>query len=163
MRIAYLHGLESQSNPDDPKIQFLSQVSTAHWAPQIDYRDPLVFTTLLEGITGFKPDLIIGSSMGGWMAYLIGNATGTQTLLYNPAVTSRSFSPPVTRTPTLTTHHTLMLGKQDTTIPSDHIIQWFAQQGQPYQVNQYPGGHRVPLDVFCQSIQDLLQLFPKNN
>lgn len=32
MRIAYLHGLESQSNPDDPKIQFLNQVVTAAWA-----------------------------------------------------------------------------------------------------------------------------------
>lgn len=157
MRIAYLHGLESQSNPDSPKIKFLNQISVETWTPQIDYRDPLVFTTLLEGITGFKPDLIIGSSMGGWMAYLIGNATGTQTLLFNPAVVSRSFSPPVTQTPTLTTHHTLMLGRQDTTIPSEQITQWFAQQGQPYQVNRYPDGHSVPLAVFCQNIQDLIQ------
>lgn len=157
MRIAYLHGLESQANPQDPKIQFLNQAATAVWAPQIDYRDPLVYNTLLEGITGFKPDLIIGSSMGGWMSYLIGNATGTQTLLFNPAVTCRSFSPPVTQTPTLTTHHTLMLGMQDNIIPSEQIIQWFAQQGQPYQVNRYPNGHRVPDQVFCQSIQDLIQ------
>lgn len=165
MRIAYLHGLESQSSPDDPKIQFLNQVSTALWAPQIDYRDPLVMTTLLSGIEALKPHLIIGSSIGGWAAYLIGNALGTPTLLYNPAVVQRLFTPPLPQlfSPNQSPHHTLILGRQDNIIPSRHIIRWFTINCPNWTVHRYPGGHRVPLAVFCQSIQDFLQLFPKNN
>lgn len=166
MRIAYLHGLESQSNPDDPKIQFLNQVATAAWAPQIDYRDPLVMTTLLDGITGFKPDLIIGSSIGGWIAYLIGNATGTQTLLYNPAVVQRLFTPPIPKSFNQTrslAHHTLVLGRQDNIILSRHIIRWFTINCPNWTVHRYPGGHRVPLAVFCQSIQDLIVCKSKFN
>lgn len=166
MKIVYLHGLESQSSPDDPKIQFLNQVATAVWSPQIDYRDPLVMTTLLSGIEAFKPDLIIGSSIGGWAAHLIGNALGTPTLLYNPAVVQRLFTPPIPRSfnPTRSlAHHTLILGRQDNIIPSRHIIRWFTINCPHWTVHRYPGGHRVPLDVFCQSTQDFIQLFPKNN
>jgi hypothetical protein len=165
MKIAYLHGLESQICEQDPKIQFLRTEFDTAYTPSIDYTDPTTFETLLTAIRELQPGLIVGSSMGGYLGYLIGSALGIPTLLFNPAVVHRSFNPVVHATPTKPTHHTLYLGDLDTTIPGHLIREWFALNSQqPPLIHSYPDGHRVPQTQFIQSIAKWKQdhhSFPK--
>jgi surfactin synthase thioesterase subunit len=158
MKVAYLHGLESSINEQDPKIQFLRKEFHTAYTPSIDYSDPATFTQVLSQIRQLRPTLLIGSSAGGYLAYLIGRATGIPTLLFNPAVVNRSFSLNTHITPTYPTHHTLWLGAQDTTIPGASIIDWLDHNStDPRVVHQYPAGHRVPASTFISSIQEWIR------
>ena len=63
MNVWYLHGLES--NVGGPKVDFLSSVAESVFAPKMVYSNPNMFKALLATAKIDKPDLIIGSSMGG--------------------------------------------------------------------------------------------------
>lgn len=67
MKIAYLHGLESTVEVNSPKIIFLKSISSSLYAPQINYRDPEQFNRIYQELQVLRPDVIIGSSMGGYL------------------------------------------------------------------------------------------------
>jgi predicted esterase YcpF (UPF0227 family) len=69
-KILYLHGLES-SNVGD-KVDFLKERAIV-LAPSIDYRKSNIEEELMYMVESFQPDLIIGSSMGGYAALNLGN------------------------------------------------------------------------------------------
>jgi len=87
-KIIYLHGLESQQGGE--KVDFLSQNSLVLYAPKLDYKNPNEFQRILKEVQSFEPDLIIGSSMGGYMAYLIASHLNIPVLLFNPALHHRT-------------------------------------------------------------------------
>ena len=89
-RVLYLHGLESSNVCS--KVDFLKEVSDCY-APAMNYADSYVEDLLLKMVRAFKPDVIIGSSMGGHAALLLGNYFGISTIAFNPAIHSRSFDP----------------------------------------------------------------------
>jgi hypothetical protein len=89
-KVLYLHGLESSNT--GTKVDFLHEVSDCY-APAMDYADSYVEDLLLKMVRAFKPDVIIGSSMGGYAALLLGNYFGISTVAFNPALHSRSFDP----------------------------------------------------------------------
>ena len=83
-KIVYLHGLESESG--GPKVSFLAEKGMVY-APNMDY----VTLDLQEFIlTLGMPDLIIGSSIGGYVADIIGSQLGVDVLLFNPALHNRT-------------------------------------------------------------------------
>jgi predicted esterase YcpF (UPF0227 family) len=83
-KIVYLHGLES--DPGGPKVSFLAEKGMVY-APTMDYHSLDLHEFIL---TLGMPDLIIGSSMGGYIADMIGSVLGVDVLLFNPALHSRS-------------------------------------------------------------------------
>ena len=85
-KIAYLHGLESKNYGS--KVQWLSSFSLVY-SPYIDYNN-FDYDELLSNIRGV--DLVIGSSMGGYVADIIGSQLGVEVLLLNPALHSRSIN-----------------------------------------------------------------------
>ena len=91
-KIAYLHGLESKTNCD--KVKWLRSLGYEVLNPAIDYRnDPL--ERIITFVESFKPDLIIGSSMGGYLAYIISRRYNIPAMMLNPALHSRPFEPEV--------------------------------------------------------------------
>jgi hypothetical protein len=84
IKIAYLHGLESKQGGD--KVAFLNDLGEV-FAPQMLYMEhpKYLFKDMLQKMVGFKPDLIIGSSMGGLFAESIATHINTTLLLFNPA------------------------------------------------------------------------------
>ena len=87
MNVWYLHGLESKAG--GPKVDYLRKVSDKVFAPEIKYTNPNTFDVLLNLAKEDKPDLIIGSSMGGYYADAIASHFGINVLLFNPALHSR--------------------------------------------------------------------------
>lgn len=155
MKIAYLHGLESSINPEDPKIIWLNDNFKDVYTPTIDYKNPGSFKTILRTIKNMDPDCIVGSSMGGYFAYLIGSKLGIKTVLFNPAVVGRSFDPVVDDIDTKGRNgHNLFLGKNDKVINGNDIRKFFGDSGMAnVNTDYYNGGHRVPADVFISSIK----------
>lgn len=88
MKIMYVHGFGSSFDPQSDKIVTLSQLGevvgmsydyTAHPA---DTASHLVDFALEQ-----MPDVIVGTSLGGWYAAEVGALTGIPVVLINPAVT----------------------------------------------------------------------------
>jgi len=166
MNIAYLHGLESSIDPKDPKIIWLNNNFKTVYTPSINYRDPSSFDKILRKIKAMNPQYIVGSSVGGYFAYLIGSKLGINTILFNPAVVDRSFNPKVNATGLKGANHSVFLGKSDTTISGTRILKYFSKEGVGlFNTKYYTGGHRVPADIFINSIQKVTginEIYNKN-
>ncbi len=159
MKIAYLHGLESTIDKKDPKIIFMHERFGEVYAPSINYKDPSTFNKLLNEIKRLKPNLIVGSSMGGYVSYLIGSKLSIPTLLFNPAVVGRSFDPVVDTTGLKGTSNTVYFGKNDKVISGTDVRAYFNEMDVgSFSYNYYNGEHRVPADVFISAIKNILQI-----
>tara|TARA_B110000902_G_scaffold55692_1_gene64823 strand:+ start:597 stop:1064 length:468 start_codon:yes stop_codon:yes gene_type:complete len=88
MTVWYFHGLESEAG--GPKVDFLNKEAYEVYAPSIDYNDHKLFGKLYKKGLAVTPDLIIGSSMGGYLADALASHFGVEVLLFNPALHSRT-------------------------------------------------------------------------
>lgn len=158
MKIAYLHGLESVISEQDPKIIWLKKTFDKVYYPQIDYRDDKTYGKLFNDIKKMKPDLLVGSSMGGYFSYIIGSTLRIETCLFNPAVHSRSLDPYVEieeNRPGNTNN--IYLGDKDRVITGGGVKRYFKEEGVgSFKYKLYRGGHRVPEDVFIGAIAEVL-------
>ena len=143
-KIVYLHGLESEAG--GPKVSFLAEKGTVY-APKIDYKT----LDLNEFILSLgMPDLIIGSSMGGYVADIIGSQLGVDVLLFNPALHSRSIDTNYkVNYGTETYKRTIILGTKDDIIdPEETKMLWPVGYNKAKFEEIEDMGHRTPLDVF---------------
>jgi len=141
-KIVYLHGLESESG--GTKVSFLAEKGMVY-APKMDYEtldlDEFIYTLGM-------PDLIIGSSMGGYVADIIGSRLGVDVLLFNPALHNRSI--PVNHEYYGETYkRTIVLGTEDDVIDPEVTKNLWSVHGNKAIHDEVEGmGHRTPLDVF---------------
>jgi len=156
MKIAYLHGLESTINQKDPKIIFLNKNFDRVYSPTINYRNDNTFNKLYKDIKSLNPDLIVGSSMGGYVSYLIGSKLSIPVLLFNPAVADRAFDPIVDDSGLKKTKINIRFGKSDSVISGSAVRSFFKENGVSFNHETYNGGHRVPADIFIDSIKEVL-------
>ena len=143
-KIVYLHGLESEAG--GPKVSFLAENGTVY-APKIDYKT----LDLNEFILSLgMPDLIIGSSMGGYVADIIGSQLGVDVLLFNPALHSRSIDTNYgVNYGTETYKRTIILGTKDDIIDPEETKMLWPVGYNKAKFEEIEGmGHRTPLDVF---------------
>lgn len=144
MRVAFFHGLESK--PVSEKNYALREFFDDVFDPAMDYRKPGIFMEVLQELKNNPVDLLIGSSMGGWFAYSYSTHFQTKTLLFNPAVHSRSVDPEV-RLGNKMSNHILVLGEYDDVITPKETIDFFERFSNA-QINIEQIGHPIPLDVF---------------
>ena len=156
MKIAYLHGLESNIDQKDPKIKFLNKNFDKVYSPTINYRNDNTFNKLYKDIKSLNPDLIVGSSMGGYVSYLIGSKLSIPVLLFNPAVADRAFDPVVDDSGLKKTKINIRFGKSDSVISGSAVRSFFKENGVSFNHETYDGGHRVPADIFIDSIKEVL-------
>ena len=141
-KILYLHGLESE--PGGTKVSFLSSKGMVY-APAMNYESLNLHEFIL---TLGMPDLIIGSSMGGYVADVIGSRLGVDVLMFNPALHSREIA---------VNHEyynnkykrTIILGTEDDIIDPETTKKLWSVHGNEAEYDEVKGmGHRTPLDVF---------------
>ena len=144
MKVWYLHGLES--DPGGPKVDFLNEVAAEVFAPAMDYKNHKAFGELYRKVTKEgKPDLIIGSSMGGYFADALASHFGIEVLLFNPALHSRSIERNLPYG-NINCKKTFVVGTEDDVINpkltkalADLSANWIEIEGM---------GHRTTLNVF---------------
>ena len=145
-KIIYLHGLES--GPGGPKVSFLAEKGTVY-APAMDYKTLDLHEFIL---TLGMPDLIVGSSMGGYIADIIGSILGVDVLLFNPALHSRSIEFDFDNdTPYGGQNYkrTIILGTEDNVINPKITKKLRPHLDNSAKFEEIEGmGHRTPLDVF---------------
>ena len=141
-KIVYLHGLESEQG--GTKVSFLSSKGMVY-APSMNYESLNLHEFIL---TLGMPDLIIGSSMGGYVADVIGSRLGVDVLLFNPALHNREIA---------VNHEyysngykrTIVLGTEDNIINPEITKKLWSVHGNEAIFDEIEGmGHRTPLDVF---------------
>lgn len=144
MNVWYLHGLESKVG--GPKVDFLLEVAEKVFAPYMNYNDLGMFESLLKLAKLDKPDLIIGSSMGGYFADALGSHLDTEVLLFNPALHSRPIEPEGVTYGETNWERNFVVGTEDniidpkaTRVFKDLAKSWTEVEGM---------GHRTDLNVF---------------
>jgi hypothetical protein len=156
----YLHGLESK--PTGPKIDFLEQNFDAQF-PEINYREKDVFKNLRKQVKAFDPDILIGSSMGGYFAFYFAVQCNIPALLFNPALPYRTtVYPEIDNSMPYYPKMLMVCGKGDEVIKPLDTVQWL--------INNYSGienieirleqnSHRTPVDLFKKYILNITTLY----
>ena len=143
----YFHGLESSQG--GIKVQFLDQEVDFLEAPAMDYTKEGIFEEWLDYVKNEEPDLLIGSSMGGYFAIALATHTGIPVLVFNPAIHSRSIEINGLGSGTEKLTGLVVLGKKDEVInPGPTISMLQGTQNNLDIIIEKEMGHRVPLDVF---------------
>ena len=146
-RVIYCHGLESAQGGE--KVDFLAQKYITI-APNMQYHDPDLFIEMLELVRDFEPDLLIGSSMGGYFAYMISTHTNIPVMLFNPAMHHRTFEPKNVTSGQYDVVGVVVNGVNDSVIDPIQTTQILRESIEKGQLRYYTGdhGHRTPLNVF---------------
>jgi|TARA_B110000914_G_C15325888_1_gene382439 predicted esterase YcpF (UPF0227 family) len=146
-KVLYLHGLESKQG--GPKVKFL-RTRCSVYAPSMDYRSNQLSENISK-MEEFKPDLIIGSSMGGYLAHIMSKHLRVPAILFNPALHSRSFELKIDSSTisqgTGDIKQILLLGKKDNIIDPETTKKLLGNNHQ-YIIEEGEHAHRTPLDVF---------------
>ena len=147
-KIVYLHGLESETNCS--KVKYLRKLGHTVFNPPMDYKSKDCFKHTLHLIEMFKPDLIMGSSMGGYFAYEIGKHFDVPVVLLNPALHSRNFEPNVDILGDEDPLIYLIVGKNDDIINYEKTLNYLDENAGCFFRNKYfkgKHGHRTPVEV----------------
>ena len=145
--VIYFHGLESSQG--GIKVQFLDQEVDFLEAPAMDYTKEDIFEEWLDYVKNEEPDLLIGSSMGGYFAMALATHTGIPVLIFNPAIHSRSIEINGLESGTEKLKGLVVLGKKDDIInPGPTMAMLQGNWNDLDMVVEEKMGHRVPLDVF---------------
>ena len=143
----YFHGLESSQG--GIKVQFLDQEVDFLEAPAMDYTKEGIFEEWLDYVKNEEPDLLIGSSMGGYFAMALATHTGIPVLVFNPAIHSRSIEIKGLESGSEKLTGLVVLGKKDEVINPGPTISMLQGTQNTLDINiEKEMGHRVPLDVF---------------
>jgi len=154
-KVLYLHGLESKQG--GPKVDFLANEFCVH-APAMDYTNPMVQNELEFIMRQFNPDLIIGSSMGGYVGEILAIQYGKPAILFNPALHSRSFEPAIQplvagEEADLQERKVVILGKDDKVI-DPYITKIMLENNFNYKIVLEEMAHQVPLNIFIDTINN---------
>jgi len=154
-KVLYLHGLESKQG--GPKVDFLTKEFCVY-APEMDYKDPMLQNWVDFVMRQFQPDLIIGSSMGGYVADILAQKYGIPAILFNPAVHNRSFEPAIEpliegEQADLQQKKIVVLGKNDEVIPP-YMAQIMFANNRYYKIVLEEMAHQTPLNIFIDTINN---------
>ena len=150
-RIFFIHGLES--NNKSSKVDLMVTKGFDVLAPSMDYTtNDLLFSQTLEKVLEFQPDLIVGSSMGGYFASHIGTHYPSTLLLLNPALISRSFEPKIVPDGTAKSKIWALLGEQDDLISPIENFKILQNMGATIRMGKH--GHRTPIEAFQGVFED---------
>ena len=154
MKILFLHGL--QSNNKSLKVSHMNDEGHEVMAPHMNYFDnDKLFQETMDKLLAFEPELIVGSSMGGYFAYHLGTHYKTNLLLLNPALPNRSFDPPILPDGKEKSRIWAMVGKNDTDVPAKENIEILKRAGAKVQIGDHE--HRTPIEVFKPFFNSVLK------
>ena len=152
MTTLYLHGLESKLNP--AKREILENFG-AVIAPDMDYhQNPDIFEMLLDLHKKHNFDVVIGSSMGGFMSYYFANTTSCPALLFNPALQQKIVvqNMPVLNPTNASSLLHFALGGKDTVVPANSNLRWLSENRMPtteFKISLHSKmEHQISLDIF---------------
>lgn len=159
MNVLYLHGLESQ--PGGPKVKYLQDRFDSVYAPPMDYKNEEMFQEMLDLCAAEEFDLIIGSSMGGYIAHrLATHFEDVEVMLFNPAIHSRSFDPYGVTIGWHGHKGHVVIGLEDDVIDSNTTYNMIASDSLYDGLSIIPVekmGHRTPFTTFIDIMERFVE------
>lgn len=161
LNVAFFHGLESGVNQE--KKAYLQRKFASVYYPKLDYfNNKSVFSEMLTEIKEREIDLLIGSSMGGWIAYALSTKTGLPCILFNPALategnaTSHKVYVP-SETGSKPADKYILLGKNDDVIDFRTTEQYLKNNNLgTYHISYGTHKHRTAYDLFVKMIDNVI-------
>lgn len=156
MNILYLHGLNGSLSQE--KRTILENYG-AIYAPEIDYESYSNSTlTIIEKFQEIDINVVMGSSMGGFVGYHVSNAFQRPALLFNPALVERSVKQNIPETiPEASIYKQFVLGTHDAIVDPKLTLQFIAEtltNHPEYKVHIHKDlSHRIPMAVFEEEVR----------
>lgn len=155
-KLLILHGYESSHNP--PRVEILRDLGFKVFAEKIDYdsRSSAIFNKYLNLIREEKIDLIVGSSMGGYLGFYLAKATGVPAIVFNPALIETSSGAPkpiVNVNGSQKPKIIVVTGLEDDVVNSENLIEWLKENtGSNVKIEKERIGHRIPDKLYIDYI-----------
>lgn len=127
--------------------------------PQIDYHETNIFQKLFLEIKRFEPNLLVGSSMGGFFAHEIAKILNIKAVLFNPALHSRSMDPDMNELISGKNRPEMIfiLGKTDEIINPNVTMKMIALKKHEHVTTKILAhGHGTPFEVFQNEINGFI-------
>ena len=122
INILYIHGLDSSPKPE--KIEVLKQYGSVVGL-HLDYKkEENPFKLLNDTIENENISHIVGSSLGGFLGFWLGEKNSLPCLLFNPALGMRSIDVQVERNYNKCPKRLIVLGEQDDVVLPYHTIEF---------------------------------------
>ena len=116
-------------------------------APNMNYFDnEQLYKETLDKLMEFEPELVVGSSMGGYFAYHLGTHFSTNLLLLNPALPKRSFDPPIFADGKEKSRIWALVGENDDVVRPKENIEILKRAGAKVSLGDHE--HRTPPEIF---------------
>jgi hypothetical protein len=158
--ILYLHGLGS--SPNQHRIGIMKLVANV-LSPLLHYEEKPSWNVLVEIMETNKPDAIVGSSLGGYLAFHLSNKFQVPALLFNPAMgttvsdgTNIRKMQPVEENP-LYKNKMAVVGLKDVVV--DPAVQLEALRGIKRIKKDKDMGHTVPDNKFEEYFSEFYRGF----
>ena len=151
MNILYIHGLNGSLSEE--KRTILENYGTVY-SPSIDYEsDNNSIENIRRQFVDGKIDVVMGSSMGGFVGYYLSIALKKPALLFNPALVSRSVfqNVPDYSNPNRSFKR-LVLGAKDEVVDPKDTLKFIGEriaENMDYHISlRQDLAHRIPQDIF---------------
>lgn len=144
MKILYLHGLES-SLPSS-KAHWMEEQGHIVTSHPMKYDHENSFEIALEFTKTFSPDMIVGSSMGGYFAFRIGTHLSTKLVLLNPALFQRTKVFKYPNDGKFKSEIWALLGRKDDVVDHKKTAKKLKELNATLDIENH--GHRTPLIAF---------------
>lgn len=153
MKIYFLHGLESNGLSRNKRKEIENLGHQVH-APLIDYKQGPIFYELMLKIKKYNPDMLIGSSIGGRMAYHLSNKMKIPAILFNPAIDKEKINvlQPIPEELSRFKKQLFIFGEKDKVIDYKYTISKLPK-GIEYNIIEGMG-HRVPAIEISNALQN---------
>lgn len=155
MKALYIHGF--QSSPVPAKVQALEEIFGEVIAPHIDWEDEArrkgLFNELDQLIKNEGVTHVIGSSMGGQMAFYLGTHNSIDTLCFNPAFGIRYNDLGYELNKDFDCNVLIVLGQDDDVVDPERTLEFLRSNGiyDDVFINYEKIGHQIPLDVLVRN------------
>ena len=167
MRAFYLHGYTSTGLTSDKRTA-LERLELEVIAPVYTYpKMQNILPTIQKEVEAQKPDFLIGSSMGGRLAFYLANMLQLPALLFNPALGHSLIDenhpvPAVYQYLPIFSNQLLILGEQDDTVPPSGTL-LFLKTTYPNQSPHYtllPNlAHRISSELLKQHTKAFIKQY----
>ena len=155
MKIFFLHGLESSNQSS--KVDIMRSLGHNVHAEYMDYKNVLdLYEKTLNSINDFKPEMIVGSSMGGYFAYHLGTHYKTNLLLLNPAIPNRTFDPPILPDGKEKSKIWALVGENDDVVDPVANEKILKRVGAKVKIGDHK--HRTPKEVFEAYFKEVIPM-----
>jgi len=161
MKAIYIHGF--QSHPSKEKLDSLNKYFDEVFAPEIDWENEDervgMFRSLSAIIRKQKITHVIGSSMGGQMAFYLATNLELRGLCFNPAFEHRYFDFGFTKNKSFDDKVDIILGQNDDIIDPNKTISFLDSEGykkDSIEIESLNIGHSINLESFEYGVKKII-------